>query len=190
MLHDGVDDIDAAIAKIPSVGGSVLQVPFEIPGGAQVAVIADPGGAMFALISATPQPGPYLSQAVGAISWFELMTRNPQTAKGFYRAVFGWEAVTEDAGGTPYTVFSLDGTQVAGMIRTPADMPDTWAVYFTVDDCLATEELAVELGGDVILPSTDSPIGPFAVLADPQGAVFQIVEFTDVSDLSATRPAS
>jgi predicted enzyme related to lactoylglutathione lyase len=189
-----VADIDATVAKVPSAGGSVLQVPSEIPNGARVAVVADPGGAMFALISGGPQPGPFLSQDVGAISWFELMTHNPQTVEAFYRSVFGWRAETKEADDGPYTVFNLSGTEIAGMIRPPTNptrrLPSTWVVYFTVADCVATEALAVELGGQVILPSTDSPVGPFAVLADPQGATFQIMEFTEVSELSAERPAS
>jgi predicted enzyme related to lactoylglutathione lyase len=183
-----VDELDATLAAITSAGGSVLAPPFEIPDGARVSVVADPSGAMFALISEGPQPGPYFSMVVGAVSWVELMTRRPDEARAFYHQVFGWEAATEDAGGMPYTAFNLGDTQVGGMIETPAhlpdEVPDSWSVYFTVADCKATAEQATELGGEVILPPTQTPMGPFAVLADPQGAVFQVMEFAP--EVSAT----
>jgi predicted enzyme related to lactoylglutathione lyase len=182
-----VDDLRDTIDSISKAGGTVLQEPSELPDGARVSVVADPCGAMFVLISGRPQPGPFLSQIVGAIGWFELMTRDPQTAEAFYATVFGWTASTDDGGGTPYTVFNLDDAPVAGMIETPADLPasdvpDTWSVYFNVADCEATAKLTIEHGGQVILPPTDTPMGPFAVLADPQGAVFQIMESAQVAD--------
>ncbi|MGI9611286.1 MAG: VOC family protein [Acidimicrobiales bacterium] len=181
-----VDDLDDTIDLISAAGGTVLQKPAELPDGTRVGVVADPCGAMFALISGRPQPGPYLSPIVGAIGWFELMTNDPQTAEAFYGTVFGWTASTDDVGGTPYTVFSLDDTHVAGMIKTPAnlpasDAPDTWSVYFNVGDCDATAKLTTENGGQAILPPTDTPMGRFAVLADPQGAVFQIMESAEVA---------
>jgi len=68
------------------------------------------------------------------------------------------------------------------MIGRPADLPgevpDSWSVYFTVADCEAAQEKAVELGGSVILSATPTPMGPFAVLADPAGAAFQIMEIS------------
>ncbi len=183
-----VDDIEATLAEITSAGGSVLAPPFEIPDGARVSVVSDPSGAMFALFSEGTVPGRYFSMVVGAVSWVELMTRRPAEAHAFYHQVFGWEAATDDAGGVPYTVFSLGDTLVGGMIETPAhlpdDVPDTWSVYFTVADCQASVDHAAEMGAQVILPPTQSPMGPFAVLADPQGAMFQVMEFAP--EVSAT----
>lgn len=79
--------------------------------------------------------------------------------------------------------FSLDGEPVGGMIETPAhvpdDVPDNWSVYFTVADCAAAVGAARAAGGTMILEPTDTPMGPFAVLADPAGAVFQIMEFVE-----------
>ncbi|MDH3683341.1 MAG: VOC family protein [Acidimicrobiia bacterium] len=176
-----VDDMEAILTGVTGAGGAVLQSPFEIPGGARVAVVADGSGAMFALISGGPEPGyPYFSEEVGAVCWAELMSGDVQAATGFYQAVFGWTAETDDTGPVPYTVCNLDGDAVAGMIGRPddlpADVPDSWSVYFTVADCKDTQSRAVERGGSVILSATPTPMGPFAVLADPAGAAFQIME--------------
>lgn len=178
-----VDDLEATLGAATGAGGNVLQAPFEIPGGAQVAVVADPTGAVFALISGGPEPGyPYLSEQVGAVCWAELMSSDVQAAAVFYREVFAWIAETDESGPVPYTVCSLGSDAVAGMIDRPdglpGDVPDGWSVYFAVADCKATESRAVELGGSVVLTTTTTPMGPFAVVADPAGAAFQIMEIS------------
>ncbi|MEZ5378546.1 MAG: VOC family protein [Acidimicrobiales bacterium] len=174
------EQLDATLEQIGSAGGQTLVPPFEIPGGARVAVVADPGGAMFALISGGPEPGEYFSSDVGGVAWAELMTRQIDVSVTFYREVFGWSVATSDSGGTPYNVFSLDGVEVAGMIETPRDLPSdlpaSWSMYFVVDTCRAAEERVHELGGQVLLSSTPTPMGPFAVVSDRQGAVFQLME--------------
>ncbi len=176
-----VDDIDESTQAIAEAGGSVVVPPFEIPGGARVSVVTDPDGAMFALVAGGPTPGAYFSTTPGAVGWAELMTRRTDRASVFYHSVFGWESSTEDGGGVPYTVFRLGDLQVAGMIETPAhlptDVPATWSVSFVVADCGATEQRVVELGGSVLHPTTPTPMGPFAVVADRQGAVFQVMEY-------------
>lgn len=184
-----VDDMEGTLSDANKAGGAVLQPPFEIPGGALVAVVADRSGAMFALISGGPDPGyPYFSEDAGAVCWAELMTCDVQAATGFYREVFGWIAETDDTSPVPYTVFRLQGDEVAGMIGRPDDLPpelpDSWSAYFSVTDCAATQSLAAELGGSIILPATPTPMGPFAVLADPAGAAFQVMEMRSPADPS------
>jgi predicted enzyme related to lactoylglutathione lyase len=174
-----VDEMDPTIVAVERAGGRVLEPPFEIPGGARVAVIADPTGAMLCLITG-PKPGrPYFSQQPGAVCWVELLTRDPESAAAFYNEVFGWKAdFSPDA---EYTMFKLDDEDVAGMMTMPAEVPTEapahWAVYFAVGDCADTEKRTVELGGQVLKPTMSIEIGRFAVLADPHGAVFQPMEF-------------
>jgi predicted enzyme related to lactoylglutathione lyase len=53
-------------------------------------------------------------------------------------------------------------------------------VYFAVADCDATAASVERLGGSVTVPPTDVPgIGRFAMLRDPQGAVFAVIRFHD-----------
>lgn len=177
-----VDDIDAVVASVATVGGSVVAAPFDIPGGARVSLVADPSGAMLGLMTGAETPEPLFSMAPGAVGWIELMTHDTAGATRFYADVFGWNATTSDANGIDYTVFDVDGAQVGGMIATPAEMaddvPDSWSVYFNVAGCAATTAAVRDLGGEVLKGATPTPMGPFAVIADPQGAVFQIMEFT------------
>lgn len=176
-----VEHIEETLAKVGNAGGLVLQPAFDIPGDARVAVVADPTGAMFALIAGPRPEGPYLSEDPGFVSWVELLTRDPAAAQGFYGAVFDWKALTEQYGPTEYTSFQLDEENVAGMMmmpdEVPAEAPAHWSIYFGVTDCAAVEQKAVELGGRVLVPTKDIEMGRFAVLADPQGATFNLMEY-------------
>jgi hypothetical protein len=56
-------------------------------------------------------------------------------------------------------------------------IPPHWMIYFAVADCDVMSEKATSLGGQVCVPPTDIPkIGRFAVITDPQGAVFSIMQ--------------
>ena len=180
-----VKSVDETLEKVEEAYGHVLQAPFDIPGGARVSVISDSTGAMFALISGGEKPeGAYYSEIPGAVCWFELMTRDTEAAAKFYRDVFGWEMALDETTATEYATFRLGGQDIVGMLPMPEMMPDEapahWSVYFTVSDCAATQKMAVELGGEVAVPVTDISIGRFAVLEDPSGAVFEIMEYTSM----------
>lgn len=175
-----VDDIDVAVRRTETAEGDVLEAPFEIPGNAQVAVVADPTGGMLALITGPTPEAQYLSRMHGAVCWTELLTRDPAAAEGFYAMLFGWKAETQIVGRVAYTTFHLEGEEVAGMMMMPDEVPPEapahWAIYFAVDDCDATAARAAELGGAVLHAPTPTEGGAFAVLADPQGATFNLLE--------------
>ena len=84
--------------------------------------------------------------------------------------------------GTKYTLWKVGDQMVAGGMpigdEFPPEVPSYWAVYFAVDDADATSAAkAHELGGTVMRPPSDIPdVGRFAVLVDPQGAVFSILK--------------
>lgn len=121
-----------------------------------------------------------MSNREGTPIWYELMTKQPDAAQAFYGAIMGWsfEAIPGDAG-RDYRVASTGETTVAGMMKTPghADaMPDTWFVYFGVDDVDTTALTVAALGGSIELEPTDIPgVGRFAFCKDPQGARFYIM---------------
>jgi predicted enzyme related to lactoylglutathione lyase len=50
LFYFNVGDIDAAVEKVTSGGGAVLNGPMEVPGGGWIIQAADPQGAMFALV--------------------------------------------------------------------------------------------------------------------------------------------
>ncbi|WP_420143912.1 VOC family protein [Sphingobium sp.] len=50
LFYFVVGDIDAAVDRVQAGGGTVLQGPVEVPGGAWIIQATDPQGAMFALV--------------------------------------------------------------------------------------------------------------------------------------------
>lgn len=175
-----VGDIDRAMVAVERTGGSVLQPPIRLPSGAQVAVVADPTGAMMGLITGPHPGGRWYSEANGTACWVELLTRDPLVAEPFYLEVLGWKADPVPAASTAYTLFRLDGDECAGMMlmpdQVPADAPSQWGVYFAVDDCESVVARTVVLGGQVLQPMMHLPMGRFAILEDRQGAVFSVLE--------------
>ncbi len=176
------DDLEATVGLVEKAGGTIHEKPFDIPGDARIALVADPTGAMFGLFSGQEIEGSYYSGRPGAVCWAELMTRDLAAAETFYATLFGWKAETRDTGETKYTTFKLEGEDVAGMLMmpdmVPAEVPAHWGPYFTVADCAAAEKKALELGGKVLRPTAEIEIGKFAVIADPTGAAFNLMEFS------------
>ncbi|MBX6355786.1 MAG: VOC family protein [Micromonosporaceae bacterium] len=172
------DNAEAVAAKVEENGGRVLAAPMDVGDEGRMAVFADPAGAAFAVWQAGNNRGAQLINATGALSWNELITHDPAGARRFYGAVFGWEAKETPDGDARYTLWRLGGEPVGGMMRLTAapDLPPLWMVYFAVEDCDATAERAAQLGGRVAVAPTNNVQGRFAMLNDPQGAVFSIIQ--------------
>jgi predicted enzyme related to lactoylglutathione lyase len=49
--------------------------------------------------------------------------------------------------------------------------------YFRVRDLDKAVASVTATGGSICVPATDTPVGPFSVVNDPQGAVFTLIEF-------------
>ena len=117
----------------------------------------------------------------GAFVWYELLTSDKKAAEAFYTAVMGWKG--EDAGqpGIDYTFITVDGARIGGMMTLPEDACKAgarpgWLGYIGVEDADACAKSVEAKGGRIHRAPEDIPgYGRFAVLADPQGAVFCII---------------
>ena len=89
-----------------------------------------------------------------------------------------WETPWTEGPAGPYTIFSKEGKQLAGMMNPPApDIPPNWLVYFDVSDAEAAAQAAVEGGGHIEMsPMAIPDVGTFAVFTDPQGAAFAVLQ--------------
>lgn len=180
MAYVRVENADATAAKAVELGGSVVMPPFGVHDVGRMAVLKDPGGAVFAVWQVKRHVGATVFNEPGAMDWMEVMTREPKRNRAFYAGLFGWR--TEDYPGMEnYTVFQVDGMAHAGMMAMDgpefAHVPPHWAVYFRAKDADAFVAKAQSLGGTVIVPVTNVPnVGRFAVLQDPQGAYFSILQ--------------
>lgn len=114
----------------------------------------------------------------GRFCWYDLMTTDPEAARAFYGRVVGWGTMPFEGAGTPYTMWTNGESPLGGVNALPeearaAGAPPHWLAYVSTPDVDATAGRVGELGGKVLMPPTDIPtVGRFAILADPQGAVF------------------
>jgi uncharacterized protein len=182
-----VDDADRGVEAVRTAGGSVLVEPFDAPPAGRMAVVADPAGAAFSLWEAGDREGAQIVNEPSAWSMSALSTPDPERAKAFYGAVFGWETEGFDLGGAPVWMWRLPGF-VGGEPQQPvprdvvatmfggADGPAAWQPDFWIADADAAAAAAASGGGTVIEPPADVPGVDFrsAVLADPGGASFSI----------------
>lgn len=117
----------------------------------------------------------------GTPCWFELSTSDLAGAGRFYATILGWQITDSGMEGFTYHLARTgDGALVAGMMG-PDAQPDgvapNWLVYLAVDSADQAATRARAIGGAVLNPPADIPgTGRFAVLADPQGAAFGVLE--------------
>jgi predicted enzyme related to lactoylglutathione lyase len=181
VSYVSVADADAAAARITALGGTVVAGPVDAGDYGRMAIAADTEGAMFAVWQAKGRAGAGACGEDGTVTWTELATRKPDTAKAFYGAFLGWTFADTNEPGMPYTLIEGDGGRhVGGLFVMPAEMsatvPAHWMTYFQVADCDERAQWVAAHGGRVVIEPTDIPgTGRFAVLQDPQGAVFSVM---------------
>jgi predicted enzyme related to lactoylglutathione lyase len=122
------------------------------------------------------------SETHGALSWAELLTRDLEGSKRFYRDLIGWEMIEMPMAGGTYIVLKAGGEAMAGMMAmpgsVPARVPTHWETYITVQDVDAVAARAGELGASLLVPPTDVPgVGRFSCIQDPQGGVMNVIQY-------------
>jgi len=121
-----------------------------------------------------------MADAHGKHVWFELCTTDLEAARAFYTQVLDWEVNDAGMPGMTYLLAGPPGHAVAGLMALTPEMvqggaPPAWTGYVAVDDVDEASGRVQALGGAVHMPPHDIPgVGRFAVVADPQGAVFAL----------------
>jgi predicted enzyme related to lactoylglutathione lyase len=171
-----VESADDATARAGENGATLISEPFDVMEAGRMAVIADPAGAALCLWEPRAHIGARLVNAPGAMTWNDLVTPDPDGAARFYGELFGW-TVEEIPGAGGYRVIKNGERSNGGIMpldpeRMGADTPPNWMPYFGHEDVDRVVEEVGGLGGRVFNGPVRVPQGSFAVLGDPQGAVF------------------
>ncbi|WP_181391939.1 VOC family protein [Deinococcus irradiatisoli] len=178
------DDVYADAERVTGLGGQVVMAPLAVGDLGHMGLFTDPSGAAFGLWQAGRHTGAEVMGEVGSLAWLSLNTRDSAAALAFYRALLGAqsEVMTAD-----YQVLKHGDQTFAGVysVRPGADPPTPgwmenapaqWVTYFMVDDTEQAAETTVRYGGRVLEAPYATPYGRMAVLADPSGAVFAVVD--------------
>jgi predicted enzyme related to lactoylglutathione lyase len=177
-VYFSVASADESASKAKKLGAKALMEPFDVMEYGRMALLQDPQSATFSLWEPRKHIGAEVMNEPNTACWAELDTTDTESAGKFYTALFGWGTKV----GGDYTEFQVAGRSIGGMMKIAkewGDVPPNWLVYFSVDDCDAIAGKAQKLGAKTFMPPTDiEKVGRFAVLQDPQGAVFAIIKLT------------
>jgi predicted enzyme related to lactoylglutathione lyase len=171
-----VPDVDKAVDALRALGGRVFAPPTNLERRGRIAVVADPQGALFALLQ-TRDGDPVDAQAVmGDFLWDELWTTEVGKATEFYRQVTGmghrdYDAADDKRDGA-YRVLVAGDKPRAGIMQNPfGDVPPVWVPYLWVEDPAAITARVEALGGRVLVKAQARDVGgTVAFIADPSGA--------------------
>ena len=183
-VYFSVVSADESAAKIAPAGGKVIAGPFDVHDVGRMAVAQDPQGAVFSLWQAKRSIGATYGGPLNQVTWPELATTDPEGAAAFYTGLFGWKIKPETGlAEAQYGEWSNGGASMGGLLPMKGDqwkgVPPHWSMYVTVADCDERASRAGQLGGKLYMPPTDIPnVGRFSVIADPQGATFNIIQLT------------
>jgi predicted enzyme related to lactoylglutathione lyase len=159
MPYVAVADLDAAIAHVTELGGSVCAGAMEVPPLGRFAIAGDPQGGWFSLLERSAAEPPAIGRH--AFAYDELATSDAQAAVTFYAVLFGWTFATLGEGAAPYRVVRHAGRDLGGVRAQSLFARPSWLPSLEVDDVDATCARAAQLGGRVVSPG---------VIADPTGA--------------------
>ncbi|TXH39698.1 MAG: VOC family protein [Actinobacteria bacterium] len=184
-VYFGCTDIDAAVARATQLGATVYMPPMSVDVGGvhmcSIAVLADPGGAVFGLSEPGEHKGFGLTSGRGSVAWYELLSRDLDAATDFYRELLGAKVTKADVPMDYRLVGVAEGADFAGLMampdEVPAEAPSYWSIYFEVDDAAAAVDFASESGATVIFgPQTMPDIGTIANVLDPEHAAVSVLE--------------
>ena len=172
-------DVDATAERAAALGG-VLHHRFDLPDIGRLAVLADPGGAVFTAYEPSDiTPGHDGPAAVGEVSWHELISTDWEVSWPFYAELFGWEEMGRmdmGAHGT-YHMYGREGVRLGGMMTRAEEMPPPcWFLYIRVPDVHASVAVIEGLGGRIVTQPMQVPNEGGHILhgIDPQGAGFAL----------------
>ncbi len=179
-----VDDCDDTVKAIAAQSGKLLMPAFDIPDVGRIAMVADPDGVPFYIMTPKMPEGGGGSTAfdrekVGRCGWNELLAPTQATALDFYTSLFGWTLPEPmDMGDWGKYQFIDDGGGMIGAImQKPAQAPQGgWRFYFRVPDIDAAVAETKARGGQIFQGPMEVPGGDWVINGlDPQGIAFNLV---------------
>ncbi len=179
MVYYSAEDVAAMTAKAKELGATIMMDCMEVPETGKMSIVQDPTGAVFGLWEPINHKGAGISGAHGAMTWCEVNTGDAEAAKAFYTGLFDATAEPMPGDDMTYYMIKVGETTVGGILQMDEKwegIPPHWSAYFQVDNTEEAAKAAEAAGGKINVPVFDTPFGKIAVLSDPAGAVFSVVQ--------------
>ena len=113
--------------------------------------------------------------AIGRFVWHDHVSNGPEKAIRFYSELLGWESEIFKTGDADYPMIKANGATHGGFGPSQGGAPPHWMGAIGVENVDEAARKAEAAGASVVVQPTGIPeTGRFAVLTDPQGAVFSV----------------
>lgn len=176
-----VRDVDAAKRNAVAHRAKVLRESAMYAKRGRQAVLADPEGAVFALLASSSGDPPDELADPGEWIWSSLHVKNPGAEAAFYQTIFGYDVFDDSAGGNEHLILSSDDYARASANALPAAAGKRhahWLNFVRVADARDAAARATSLGGTVLVePHVDRQGSTVAVVADPAGAPIGLLQW-------------
>ena len=172
-----VSDIYAAIVKVELAGGAIYSRPVEFSDRGWLALIADPQGAILALVQTAAGDPIDRTPRVGDFLWTEVWTNDVAAATDFYGSLGNYSAETEVlTDDSTYRILGEKNKPRIGLIKNPIqELDPVWVSYIRVEDPDPILARVAELGGQILLKARERGIGgEVALIAGPSGAAIAL----------------
>lgn len=177
-----VDDVDATVSEVESLGGRVLMRGRDLPDVGRIAMVADPQGVPFYVMRGAVEgetSTAFKPMAEGHCGWNELATTDQAGALSFYGRLFGWassEAMPMGEMGE-YKFLDHYGVRLGAVSpHIEEGASPIWTYYFRVAEIDASKARAEARGGKILHGPMEVPGGDHIFIGvDPEGAMFALV---------------
>jgi uncharacterized protein len=180
MIYVSTNNVDESARRATELGGTVIAQPFDVMEAGRMAVVQDPTGATFCMWQPKQSSGITTKSTDGAFCWADLNTSDVARASEFYTKLFGWKLEKSENDPSGYLHIKNGEEYIGGIPPAEHRDPNTpphWLLYFETSNCDASVDKAKQSGAKVYYgPVSMENVGRFAVLADPQGAVFSVFQ--------------
>jgi uncharacterized protein len=182
-------DVDNVKKVAVSHGAKVLADIKSYPMRGRQIVLSDPEGAVFALLASSTGDTPDYLPANGDWIWSSLHAKDAGAEAAFYQNLLGYDVFdlpSDD--GLEHLILSTDNYARASandLARGAARRRSHWLNFVRVENAAEAAAKVVALGGRILVePRVDRHGGMLAVAADPAGAPFGLMEWSE-SDTKA-----
>jgi len=176
-------DVDQTFQQALAAHGHIRSAPENLPLRGRQARLTDPESAVFALenYSSGDPPDDPNPRAIGTWGSPALLARDPAQEAVFYQRLLTYTVVGGPADGGFERIRLSSGSHEranVGLLPTGIAMPHAeWVSFARVFSTADTARQAVKLGGRILVgPTREAHGATSAILEDPTGAVFGVME--------------
>jgi len=172
-----VSNLQVAVTNLEVAGGIVYTPPTDLADRGWISVVADPQGAIFALLESNSGDPMDRKPRVGDFLWTEVWVNDVDAATDFYGRLAGYDSETkvfdDDLN---YRILGSKNKPRIGLVKNPIpEIDPVWVSYIRVEDPSAILARVEELGGRILVDTRDREVGgQVALIADPSGAAIAI----------------